>query len=47
MSNVGKCLWIFAARAELGEFIEYDLDIEDEDWLQEFNEDEEILTPER
>lgn len=35
------------ARAELGEFIEYDLDIEDEDWLQEFNEDEEILTPER
>ncbi|KAL0289517.1 UNVERIFIED_CONTAM: hypothetical protein Scaly_2700800 [Sesamum calycinum] len=25
------------ARAEIGEFVEYDLDNEDEDWLQEFN----------
>ncbi|KAM7258487.1 hypothetical protein ACFE04_014228 [Oxalis oulophora] len=34
-------------RAELGDFIEYDLDNEDEDWLQEFNRDEEILMPEK
>lgn len=35
------------ARAELGEFVEYDLDDEDEDWLEEFNEAEEILTAEK
>lgn len=33
-------------RAEIGEFVEYDLDNEDEDWLSEFNEEREILTPE-
>ncbi|CAI8612274.1 unnamed protein product [Vicia faba] len=27
------------ARAEIGEFVEYDLDNEDEDWLSEFNEE--------
>ncbi|KAL2928150.1 Enhancer of polycomb-like protein 2 [Bienertia sinuspersici] len=35
------------ARAELGEFIEYDLDNEDEDWLQELNKDKKILMPEK
>lgn len=35
-----------AARAELGEFVEYDLDNEDDDWLSEFNEERKILTPE-
>lgn len=34
------------ARAELGEFVEYDVDNEDEDWLHEFNEEKELLTPE-
>lgn len=34
-------------RAELGEFVEYDLDIEDEDWLQEFNKDNNVLTAEK
>lgn len=34
------------ARAEIGEFVEYDLDNEDEDWLAEFNEERKILTPE-
>ncbi|KAK4279788.1 hypothetical protein QN277_011507 [Acacia crassicarpa] len=34
------------ARAELGEFVEYDLDNEDEDWLSEVNEDQKILAPE-
>ncbi|KAG5525636.1 hypothetical protein RHGRI_032070 [Rhododendron griersonianum] len=34
------------ARAELGEFVEYDVDNEDEDWIQEFNEEKELLTPE-
>ncbi|XP_061337232.1 uncharacterized protein LOC133284255 isoform X3 [Gastrolobium bilobum] len=34
------------ARAEIGEFVEYDLDNADEDWLLEFNEERKILTPE-
>ncbi|KAA8536669.1 hypothetical protein F0562_029147 [Nyssa sinensis] len=34
------------ARAEIGEFVEYDLDNEDEDWLQEFNK-ERKLPPEK
>eukprot|EP01018_Ginkgo_biloba_P025100 Gb_40059 [translate_table: standard] len=34
-------------RAENTEFIEYDLDDEDEDWLQEFNNEKKILSPER
>ena len=39
-------LLFVAVRAEIGEFVEYDLDNEDEDWLSEFNEEREILTPE-
>ncbi|CAM8904547.1 unnamed protein product [Rhodiola kirilowii] len=35
------------ARAEIGEFVEYDLDNEDEDWLHEFNNDKKILAPEK
>ncbi|CDP17761.1 unnamed protein product [Coffea canephora] len=35
------------ARAEIGEFIEYDLDNEDEDWLQEFNRERKILLAEK
>ncbi|XP_050224182.1 uncharacterized protein LOC126673908 [Mercurialis annua] len=35
------------ARAEIGEFVEYDIDNEDEDWLEEFNDEREILLPER
>lgn len=35
------------ARAELGEFVEYDLDNEDEDWLHEFNDEKNNLSPER
>ncbi|KAA8545343.1 hypothetical protein F0562_020127 [Nyssa sinensis] len=35
------------ALAEIGEFVEYDLDNEDEDWLQEFNTERNILTPEK
>lgn len=38
---------MIVARAELGEFVEYDLDNEDEDWLDEFNEEKMILLPER
>lgn len=34
------------ARAEIGEFVEYDLDNEDEDWLSEFNKEKKILAPE-
>ncbi|KAJ7969158.1 Enhancer of polycomb-like protein [Quillaja saponaria] len=34
------------ARAELGDFVEYDLDNEDEDWLSEFNKERKILTHE-
>ncbi|CAL1373865.1 unnamed protein product [Linum trigynum] len=35
------------ARAEIGEFVEYDIDNEDEDWLQEFNKDRNNLSPEK
>ncbi|KAL9254298.1 Enhancer of polycomb homolog 2-like protein [Drosera capensis] len=35
------------ARAEIGEFVEYDLDNEDEDWLDELNEDRKILSPDK
>ncbi|PON37053.1 Enhancer of polycomb protein [Parasponia andersonii] len=35
------------ARSELGEFVEYDLDNEDEDWLDEFNRDRKILAPDK
>ncbi|XP_071705905.1 uncharacterized protein [Rutidosis leptorrhynchoides] len=34
-------------RAEIGEFVEYDLDNEDEDWLQEFNRERNILSDEK
>lgn len=46
-SHVALTLWIISARAELGEFVEYDLDIEDEEWLQEFNSDGKKLTHEK
>ncbi|CAK7339776.1 unnamed protein product [Dovyalis caffra] len=35
------------ARAEIGEFIEYDLDNEDEDWLHNFYKDRKNLSPEK
>ncbi|KAK9052163.1 hypothetical protein SSX86_028791 [Deinandra increscens subsp. villosa] len=35
------------ARAELGDFVEYDLDNEDEDWLNEFNEERMVLPAEK
>ncbi|KAJ8637047.1 hypothetical protein MRB53_011314 [Persea americana] len=35
------------ARAEIGEFVEYDLDNEDEDWLEEFNDERKIITSEK
>ncbi|KAL6531499.1 hypothetical protein OROMI_027862 [Orobanche minor] len=35
------------ARAEIGEFVEYDLDNEDEDWLQDFNKERKILVAEK
>ncbi|OMO73918.1 hypothetical protein COLO4_26802 [Corchorus olitorius] len=35
------------ARAEIGEFVEYDLDNEDEDWLQDYNKDKKLLAPEK
>ncbi|MFS8020877.1 putative enhancer of polycomb protein [Helianthus anomalus] len=34
-------------RAEIGEFVEYDLDNEDEDWLDEFNKEVKILPDEK
>ncbi|KAH0854404.1 hypothetical protein HID58_073728, partial [Brassica napus] len=34
------------ARSELGEFVEYDLDNEDDDWLYEFDKDNKQLSPE-
>lgn len=41
-----KVLSFVSARAEIGEFVEYDLDNEDEDWLSEFNKEKKILAPE-
>ncbi|XP_073125589.1 uncharacterized protein [Henckelia pumila] len=35
------------ARAEIGEFVEYDLDNEDEDWLQDFNKERKTLAAEK
>ncbi|XP_038972781.1 enhancer of polycomb homolog 2-like isoform X2 [Phoenix dactylifera] len=35
------------ARVENWEFVDYDLDNEDEDWLQQFNNEKKILAPER
>ncbi|KAI3698967.1 hypothetical protein L2E82_42909 [Cichorium intybus] len=35
------------ARAEIGDFVEYDLDNEDEDWLQDFNKERLILPAEK
>ncbi|KAL0422167.1 UNVERIFIED_CONTAM: Enhancer of polycomb-like protein 1 [Sesamum latifolium] len=35
------------ARAEIGGFVEYDLDNEDEDWLQEFNKERKTLAAEK
>ncbi|KAI0503998.1 hypothetical protein KFK09_014945 [Dendrobium nobile] len=35
------------ARAEISEFVEYDLDNEDEDWLQNLNNERRILPPEK
>ncbi|EPS73128.1 hypothetical protein M569_01628, partial [Genlisea aurea] len=34
-------------RAEIGEFVEYDLDNEDEDWLQDFNKEGKHLASEK
>lgn len=45
--NLFKNLFFFAARAEISEFIEYDLDSEDEDWLQNLNSERRILPPEK
>ena len=42
-----KSVQLSAARAEIGEFVEYDLDSEDEDWLQDYNKDKKILAPEK
>jgi enhancer of polycomb-like protein len=35
------------ARAEIGEFVEYDLDNEDEDWLDDFNNERKNINPEK
>jgi hypothetical protein len=40
--------WLIStARAEIGEFVEYDLDKEDEDWLKDFNNEQKNLIPEK
>jgi enhancer of polycomb-like protein len=38
---------LLAARAEIGEFVEYDLDNEDEDWLEDYNNERKNLNPEK
>lgn len=38
---------LLTARAEIGEFVEYDLDNEDEDWLQDFNKERNTLAAEK
>lgn len=38
---------MFAVRSEIGEFVEYDLDNEDEDWLEEYNKERKNLTAEK
>lgn len=45
--SILKVCSLSAARAEIGEFVEYDLDNEDEDWLQGYNKDKKILAPEK
>ena len=35
------------ARADTTEFVEYDLDNDDDDWLDMYNKEETILSPER
>ncbi|KAL0412836.1 UNVERIFIED_CONTAM: hypothetical protein Sradi_1485300 [Sesamum radiatum] len=37
----------YSPRAEIGEFVEYDLDNEDEDWLQDFNKERKTLVAEK
>eukprot|EP00249_Psilotum_nudum_P021124 c27981_g2_i1 orf=317-1837(-) len=37
----------WGARSDSAEFVDYDLDDEDEDWLQQFNNERNILSPER
>lgn len=46
-SGVYKYVFLYAARSELGEFVEYDLDNEDDDWLYEFDKDNKELSPEK
>lgn len=38
---------LLTARAEIGEFVEYDLDNEDEDWLEDFNKERKTLVAEK
>lgn len=38
---------MIAVRAEIGEFVEYDLDNEDEDWLEQFNKEVKVLPAEK
>lgn len=46
-NGVYKYVFFYAARSELGEFVEYDLDNEDDDWLYEFDKDNKELSPEK